>query len=534
MTGGEAVVRSLAGEGVEVVFGLPGVHAMYLYDALHGHREMRYVGVRHEQAAAYMADGYARATGRVGVCLTTTGPGAANTVAAVAEAYTSSSPVLHITTQISSPLLGLGRGALHEVEDQLGWFRSISGWNQRVQGPADVPLAIRRAMKGMRTARPRPAVLEIPADVLAAEAEVVIPPPERYDKPRGDPAGIREAARLLAESSAPLVWAGGGVISSGATAELVRLAETIEAPVLTTYMGKGAMPEDHPLSLGNWCREGEARELLQGFLAERDLMLAVGTRFSAISTAEWTLHLPARLIQVDIDEGELGKSYPVEIGIIGDAGAVLGGILEHLDSLKGKAARRSPVGDIAEFKVAVGEIVMAARAEEVGILQAFRGALGHDAILVNDMAVMSYLASRYFEAYEPRTFLYPMGLGTMGFSFPAALGAKMGCPQRQIVSICGDGGFMLSCQELATAVQHGIKLPVVVFNDGGYGVLRETQDLEFGGRRLGVDLVNPDFVRFAESFGAYGLRVRSPEGLKAALGIALKADRPTLIEYLHR
>jgi acetolactate synthase-1/2/3 large subunit len=385
-------------------------------------------------------------------------------------------------------------------------------------------------MKRMMTGRPRPAVLEVPTDVLAAETDVAMLAPESYERPRGDPSKIKEAARLLKESAAPLIWAGGGVIASGATPELVKLAEALQAPVLTTYMGKGAMPEDHPLSLGNWCREPEAREMLQGFLAGRDLALAVGTRFSAMSTAEWTLALPSRLIQVDIDEAELGKNYPMELGIAGDAKAVLGQVLEHL-SQRATPPHPSPAEEIASLRAVVRELVLASRAEEIAILQALREALARDAILVNDMAVMSYLASRHFEAYMPRTFLYPLGNGTLGFSFPAALGAKVAHPERQVVSICGDGGFMLSCQELATAVQHGIKLPVVVFNDGGYGVLRETQDAEFGGRRIGVDLVNPDFVKLAESFGAYGLRVESPQGLKAALGLALKADRPTLIEY---
>jgi len=530
MTGGEAVVRQLIAEGVEVVFGLPGVHAMQIYDALYHHREIRHIGVRHEQAAAYMSDGYARTTGLAGVCLTTTGPGAANTTAAMAEAYASSSPVLNITTQIESNLVDRGKGALHEGKDQLALFKAVTGWNRRVEKAADIADCIHLAMKKMCCERPRPIQVEIPADLLGEATDAPLCGKKDKERACGDAVLIKEAAKRLLDSRLPVIWAGGGVITSGATPELLRLAETLEAPVMTTYMGKGAIPEDHPLSLGNWGMGSDVREMLQDLLQKSDVILAVGTRFSALSTGEWSLRLPGQLIQVDIDETEVGKNYPAEIGIIGDAKRILGQILQY-PNLGKEESRPSPAPDIKALKGLVYEIMAATRIREMEIIDTLRMMLDRDAILVNDMTLISYAASRHFPVYEPRTFLYPSGFGTLGFAFPAALGAKVARPRRQVVAVCGDGGFMFGCQELATAVQFGLNLPVIIFNDGGYGTLKAFQDLAFSGRRVAVDLINPDFVKFAESFGAGGVRVESLKELKPALEKALAADRPTLIDF---
>lgn len=529
MTGAQALVRSLAAEGVEVIFGLPGVHAMPIYDALYDHREIRYIGVRHEQAAAYMADGYARSTGRAGVCLTTTGPGAANTAAAMAEAYSSSSPVLQICTQIHSSLVDKGKGALHETKDQLGLFRAVTGWNKRIESVKDIPLSVHLAMTKMKNGRPRPVQLEIPVDLLTLEADIELPQPQDRQREAGDEALVQEAAELLRRSHTPVIWAGGGVITSQATTELLELAELLQAPVLTTFMGKGTISEEHPLSLGNWATVSDARDLLQELLNDSDLMLAVGTRFSAMSTGQWTLRFPERLIQIDIDPAEMGKNYPAEIAIVGDAKRILQDILVRL-SEAGAGERASRADDAKGLRDTVHEIVAATQIGRLEVVEVIRAALSKDAILVNDMTMVSYTACRHFRVYQPRTLLYPTGFGSLGFGFPAALGAKIAWPQRQVVAICGDGGFMVSCQELATAVQHRINLPVLIFNDQGYGVLRQTQDIEYSGRRIGVDLLTPDFVKFAEAFGVEGLRVEQLEDLGPVLQNALRAQKPTLIE----
>jgi len=531
MTGAQALVHSLAAEGVEVVFGLPGVHAIPIYDTLYDYQEIRYIGVRHEQAAAYMADGYSRSTGRVGVCLTTTGPGAANTVTAMAEAYSSSVPVLQLCTQIHSSLVDRAKGALHDTKDQLGLFRAVTGWNKRIESVADVPNSIREAFDKMQTERPRPVQLEIPVDLLTFEADVELPQPPSYQRPGGDEALVRQATEWLRTSHAPIIWAGGGVITSQFTDELVELAELLQAPVLTTFMGKGAIPEDHPLSLGNWATAGDTRDILQEFLDNCDLMLALGSRFSALSTGEWALRLPERLIQIDIDPSEIGKNYPTAIGITGDIKKTVQAILAQLREA-GTGERIPRAEEVTALRSVVYEILAATQGGRLQVVEAIREALSREAILVNDMTIVAYAASRHFRVYQPRTFLYPSGFGSLGFGFPAALGAKVAWPQRQVVAICGDGGFMMTCQELATAVQYEINLPVIIFNDHGYGALREIQDIEYSGRRIGVDLTEPDFVRFAEAFGATGIRVEQLNELGPALSKALSSPKPTLIEVV--
>ncbi len=529
VTGAQALVAALAAEGVEVVFGLPGVHSMPIYDALYRHPGIRHIGVRHEQAAAFMADGYARSTGRVGVCLTTTGPGAANTVAALAESYSSSSPVLEITTQIASAVLDKNKGVLHDTRDQLGMFRAVTGWNKRVESFDDIPGTVHEAFSRMRSGRARPVVIEIPVDLLAEDGELAIAPPAEGTSPEAAEADISAAVEALAASQAPVIWAGGGAIAAGADGVLLELAELIGAPVMTTYKGKGAIPEDHPLSLGNWASSGEGRDMLQGLLDGADLTLAVGTRFSAVSTGDWSLRFPQPLVHVDIDAAEIGKNYHAQIGVVGDSRAVLEEILRRLRE-RGVVAGVSRVEEVAALRDAVREIVAASQPGRLEVVEALRSVLPRDAILVCDMTMVAYLASRHFRAYQPRGFLYPAGFGTLGYAFPAALGARVAWPERPVVAVCGDGGFVMGCQELATAVEHGICLPVLVFNDGGYGVLRLMQDFRYDGRRIGVDLHAPDFVALAKAFGADGLKVTTLEDLGPALERALAADGPTVIE----
>ena len=529
MTGAQALVAALAAEGVEVVFGLPGVHSLPIYDALYPHQQIRYIGVRHEQAAALMADGYARSTGRVGVCLTTTGPGAANTVAALAEAYSSSSPVLEVTTQIASDMLDRNKGVLHDTKDQLGMFGALTGWNKRVESTGDIPGAVHEAFSRMRNGRARPVAIEIPFDLLAEDGEPTISPPAEGARPRAAEADISAAVEALAASRAPVIWAGGGAIAAGATDVLLALAELLGAPVMTTYKGKGIIPEDHPLSLGNWASSGEGRDMLQGLLDDADLTLAVGTRFSGVSTGDWSLQFPQPLVHIDIDAAEIGKNYPVQIGVGSDARSALEEILRRLRE-RGVAAGISRVEEVAALRDAVREIVAANQSGRLQVVEALRSVLPRDAILVCDMTMVAYVASRHFRAYQPRGFLYPAGFGTLAYAFPAALGAKVAWPEGPVVAVCGDGGFIMGCRELATDVEHGIRLPVLVFNDGGYSVLRLMQDFRYEERRIGVDLHAPDFAALAKAFGADGLKVTELEDLGPAVEKALAADGPTVIE----
>jgi thiamine pyrophosphate-dependent acetolactate synthase large subunit-like protein len=529
VTGGEVVVRTLKAHGVDVVFGLPGVHALAIYDALYAHPEVHHIAVRHEQAAAYMADGYARVTGRPGVCITTTGPGAANTAAAMGTAYFDSVPVLNVMSQVPSNLVDRDKGALHEPKDQLGFFRAVTKWNARAGGIEDIPAVLHEAFRTMLVERPRPTQVEVCTDHLAgkvdSEAVPWVTPSQPFPRRAAAPSLVEEAARALASAEAPIIWAGGGVNRAGASEELARLAEALHAPVVTTIQGMGAIPYDHPLALGYRPYDRALTPLMEG----SDLILAVGTRFAAGQTANWNVKLPARLIHIDIDEGEVGKSYPATLGLIGDARLVLGQLLQALG--RPRAGRRTKcwAGDVAALRSLMAGNFKADGPREMAVLNDIRRTVERDAILVWDQTKPAYWAARAFPVYEPRTFLYP-GYGTLGYGFPTALGAKAGMPGRQVVCIVGDGGFQYALPELATAAQFGINVTVLLFNDAGYGILRVLQDMDFQSHYYAVDLLNPDFGRLTEAYGLPYVLLKDPDGLAPALKRALESDRTTVVE----
>ena len=319
MTGGEAVVRSLEAHGVDTVFGIPGTHNLGIYDALREMGNIRHILARHEQGAAFMADGYARASGEVGVCLSTTGPAALNTLASLGTAYSDSSPVLCIASQIPAEGIGLGKGYLHECEDQLGSFAPVTKWRARADTVASIPDVMREAFAQMQSGRPRPVAVEIPCDTLDESDDIAIPAPAAVDRLAPDPEQVERAARLLRAARRPVIWAGGGVIGSGAGTELQALAERLQAPVFTTVLGKGAVADDHPLAAGATILHPYAR----AFLAEFDVMLAVGTRFTEEESDRWGLRLPESLIHIEIDPEEIDRNYPATVGVLGDARAAL-------------------------------------------------------------------------------------------------------------------------------------------------------------------------------------------------------------------
>jgi len=525
MTGAQALVASLGAEGVEVVFGIPGRHALPIYNVLRDQQTIRSIVTRHEQGAAFMADGYARVTGKPGVCIATTGPGATNTITSIAGAYADSSPLLVITTQIPSSFIGKAKGVDHELKDQLALFEGITKWNKRINYVEDIPRHVHEALRQISIGRPGPVLLEIPVDILEIVGDVEILAAERYERKRGDVRRIAEAVRCLIKAKAPVIWAGGGAVSSGATEELVHLSEILQAPVVTTTMGKGAVPNDHLLSIGSLSSEAA----IQAFLDQCDVMLAVGTRFKGRATRDWSLRLPQQLIHIDIDQSEIGKNYSAGIGIVGDAGETLREILQCVRSNL-REPRRSRVREVKALKEQIYRELETWAANELQILDDIRESLDRDAIVVNDIALCTNWARRYFEVYEPRTFLFPDGFGSLGFSLPAGIGAKIAYPNRQVVVLCGDGGFMFSCQELATAVRYGANIAVMVFNDNCFGAIKYLQDKWFGGRHTGINLINPDFVEFAKSFGAGAFRVGSLQDLRPTLDRALRLEKPVIIE----
>ena len=525
MTGGQALVEILAAHGVETVFGMPGSHSLAIYDALAAGSAIRHISIRHEQGAAFMADGYARSTGKVGVCITTTGPAALNTLGALSTSYTDSCPVMLLCTQVPRDYIGKDKGIYHEIPDQLGMLERITKFAARPNNPQEIVDLVREAYRQALDGRPRPVALELPADILNEEGDVTILAPAPLSPKQPTSEDIEAARRLIVDAKRPVVWVGGGVVSSGASAELAQFVELIQAPVLSTTLAKGALPGDHPLELGFLA----VKQPVQEYLATCDLVIAIGTRFSYISTERWTIPLPKRMIHIDIDESVIGRNYPVTLGVAADARESLRALVGQLRDAQGSAPRESRTDEVRELKDAVHADWKQEIPRDYRILQRIREVLPRNAIISGDPTMCMYLAWRMLDAYEPRGFLYPMACATLGYGYPAALGAKLAHPDRPVVAICGDGGFMLSCQEMATAAQYGINVVVLLFNDDGFEVLRIQQDDRFG-RRSEVDLKNPDFVAMAQSFGVDGVRVDDVDRLGAVIETALGNNRPTLIE----
>lgn len=521
MKGGQAVVEALIHEGVEVIFGIPGVHTLEIYDALYDRPQLRHIVARHEQGAAFMADGYARASGKVGVVVAITGPGVTNASTGLGQAYADGSPLLIISSDVDSRQKG--QGSLHELKDQFGMLSAITLWGARVTHVAEIPRLIHQAMQRIWSGWPGPVHVEIPIDILSAEEEVELVEAARPADNPAKPEDVARAVRLLDDAERPLIYAGWGVTVAKANAELLQLAERLQAPVLTSPIGKGAIPDDHPLSLAIAWREGGA---LAQVVERADVALAVGTRLGAMETRGGSLPLPKRLIHITPDPGNTGHPYPVEVGLVGHPRAVLQQLLDHLRP----GARPSRAAEVAAVRTEAGRALMERSPEMWRLLSDLRAAMGRDAILCMDMTIPAYWASSYFPVYEPRTFLNPYNFMALGFGLPAGIGAKIACPDRPVVVMCGDGGFMFSAQELATAVKYNLAIVVVLFNNDCYGAIRRHQERRYNGRVIDADLVNPDFCQFAASFGIKAQRLSSPGDLGPALREALRAQELRLIE----
>ena len=518
ISGGRAVVNALEAWGVDIVFGIPGVHTLALYDALYEHPSIRHILVRHEQGAGFMADGYSRVSGKVGVAITTTGPAAVNALTPIGQAYAESTPLLVIASGPTEETAGKDVGALHEMKDQFATAVSVSGKGRRVSSIDEIPEAINEAFVGMQCERPRPYYLEIPLDILKAEAEVTPIPPESFPPKTPDEDSLDQAISLIREAKRAMILAGGGAKDAGDL--LVRLAEQLNAPVGLTYNGLGTVPADHPLFLGGGPAVGK-------WLGEADLLIAVGTHFSERNTRDWDT-APKKLIHLDLDPSVVGLQYAADVAMICDSATGLQAILFRLE---GEAPKDEWAGEqIEESRRNPSGTPAPPGGMFEGIVQTLRASLDRDAVVTNDMTGISYQARRTFPVYAPRTFLTPFTYGTLGFALPTAIGAKIACPDRQVVALCGDGGFLFTAQELATAKQQRLSLPIILGNDNRYNAIGRAMSRESKGREIGVELDNPDFVMYAKSFGLNGIRVTTNDQLKGALENALKADLPTLIE----
>ncbi|MSQ27633.1 MAG: thiamine pyrophosphate-binding protein [Dehalococcoidia bacterium] len=522
MTGGQALVQQLRLEGVDLIFGLPGVQMDWAYDALYDAREyMQVLHTRHEQATAYMADGYARSSGRVGVCMVVPGPGVLNTTAALSTAYACSSPVLCITGQIPSFQIGKGRGLLHEIPNQRTAMASVTKWSGIAMTPAEVPGLVHEAFQRLRSGRPRPVEIEVPLDVFQAKGDVdFLAPAEGPRGSAGDLDILEQAAVALGRAERPLLVVGGGLLSSGAWVELQQLAEMLEAPVIMSQNGRGAISDRHYLA--------QVPPAAVSLVPASDVVMAIGTRYLQPSLAPWRVKPGQTFIQLDIDPEEIGRNQQPDIGIEADAKAALAELLKRVPRHNRKRSSRKEELDALKADYST---FFANEGHRAPLALAVRAALPDDGILVGEMTQVAYWCNTgAFPIYQPRGYITPGYQGTLGFGFATALGVKVANPNRAVVSINGDGGFMFTVQELSTMAKHNIPLVAVVFNDNAFGNVKRIQQVSFAGRNIAVDLHNPDFLKLADAFGVQGMRAGSPQELTASISQALSDNKPTLIE----
>ncbi|HMM40456.1 MAG TPA: thiamine pyrophosphate-binding protein [Thermomicrobiales bacterium] len=527
--GGAAIVRALEANGVDTVFGIPGVHNLDIYDVLFDHPTMTNILARHEQGVGFMADGYYRATGKPGVALIVTGPGVTNAATAAGEAFADSSNVFFIATNLERKYLDSLEGNLHEITDQMAVMRPFVKWAKRVMSADEIPAAMDEAFAALASGRPRPVYLEVPIDVMAEELELgdvkTASPPPAADIS----AEIDAAAKLISAASKVMIFAGGGAVSAEAAERVTQLAEGLGAPVVMSLMGKGAIPEDHPYAVGSfgyrWSGDNPTIEIMRG----SDLAIVVGTGLGVRTTGGGSMPLPANVIHIDIDPSEHGKRYQTEVSIVADATAALDQLLARVaDGAMPKS--RWDEGAVAQARDRLQEPADARTAGYVQYLDALRAGMDRDAILCNDMTMMAYEGVRYFPVYEPRTYTFPRGFGTLGSAMPTAIGAKVACPDQQVVSMTGDGGFQFTMEEIGAAVHHRIPITMVIFNDATHTAVKAAQKRTYPGRYVAVDLVNPDYVKLADAYGIEGIRANTPEELTAALQRAKSSDMPVLID----
>jgi acetolactate synthase I/II/III large subunit len=520
--GGDVVVGALDELGASAVFGVPGTHALAIWEGL---RESRIatLAMRTELCAGFAADGYARASGRVAPLLLSTGPGALNSLTALMESATAHVPVLAISSQIPRDMIGRNRGFLHDLPDQLASFAPIVKQARRAESAAGLAELVADAWRVALTPPTGPVYLEVPVDVLDGPAGA--PAPGGLDGRPGPASAppaevLEEAARLLAAAERPVIWAGGGVERSGATAELLALAERLRAPVATTYMGKGAFPAGHPLAMGSACDDAAFGELV----ADADVLVCVGTELGAETTRQYELRPSGRLVQIDAAPERIGTTYEA-LAVVGDAAATLEGLAALVPERApdGRAERRV---EAVRRRIAEG-LDAQGRELERGILGDIAAVAGPDAVIAWDMTIMGYWAAAHFPVERSRTFLYPLGSGTLGYAWPAALGAQAALPDRRTLAVVGDGGILYALQELASARQHELAGKLLIVDDRGYGILREYQRDAYGATHA-VDLVQPDFEAVCRGFG---LPVRSaePPALAAALEWAFGEDGPAVV-----
>jgi acetolactate synthase-1/2/3 large subunit len=529
MTGGMAIVEGLIANGVDTLFGLPGAQLYSLFDGLEQRADqIRTIGARHEQACGYMAFGYARSTGRPGVFAVVPGPGVLNTTAALCTAYGCCAPVLCITGQVPSAFLGRNRGHLHELPDQLATLRSLVKWAARIERPADAPGILNEAFRQMLSGRPGPVAVEMAWDTMASSGFVELLGPAVIPLPAPpSPLEVEAAAELVAGAQRPMIITGSGAQHASAAVEA--LAEELRAPVAAFRGGRGVVPEDHPLGISSFAA--------YRLWPDTDALVAIGTR-AEMPYMRWTGMMslidrpapPPHLIRIDIDPAEMRRLVP-HAGIVADAEAGTRALLAAVRRLRGRKGRGSPgvpariVSARAEARKAIEKVQ-----PQLAYLDVIRDVLPRDGIFVTELSQVGFTSYFGYPVLGSRTYVTEGYQGTLGYGFPSALGVKVAHPDKPVISIAGDGGFLFGVQELATAVQHAIAVVVLLFNNGAYGNVLRDQRTNFGNRVIGAALANPDFMLLAKSFGVEAHRVASPEALRPVLKGAITSKVPVLIE----
>lgn len=519
-TGGDLVVQSLVEHGVDTVFGLPGIQLDHLFCALHdAPAPPRMIIARHEQGAAYMAFGYAQATGKVGAYAVVPGPGFLNTTAALSTAYACNAPVLAIIGQVDSGAIGRHEAELHQLKDQTAIVAALTHAHWLPVSAAEVPVDMAAAFATLEQERRGPVAIEIPPDVLAG---AVRPVPVISRRPAPAPAAldhrvVRDMLAALTGARRPIMFVGGGAVH--AYKEVRAVAERLGLPVVSNRQGRGIVSDHDPRALGLY----DAASIW----SEVDVVLAVGTRLSH-PRKSWGFAPGQTLLQIDHDADILAREPQPKLSLCADVGVALRALLTELETFDGKLPRRNH--GLQDIRRRTLEVFETRLGPQMSYLRSLRAVLPENGIVVADYTQVGYVATAAFPVFSPRSLITPGYQGTLGFGFATALGAKVGCPDRAVLSINGDGGFLFTANELASAVQHRIGVVSVVFSDAMFGNVRRMQESNYGGRVIGTDLINPDFVRFAESFGAIGVRAHDPQSLGLAVRQALGSDLPTVIE----
>ncbi|WP_420879444.1 thiamine pyrophosphate-binding protein [Rhodococcus sp. (in: high G+C Gram-positive bacteria)] len=532
--GGTAVALALEALGVDCVFAIPSAHNLAILKAIHQRARIRVVGCRHEQGVAHAADGYARTTGRLAVAIVSTGPGTANAMGGMYEAHHASSPVMLITSQVESRYLGRGFGYVHEADNQAAMLRSVCRDVRTIERADEIAETVVQSGRTAVRGRPRPVAVEVPTDlqeqegleipVAALHSEAARPTP----RIRPTRESLDRAAELLSSARRPLIWAGGGVIRSGAETALRRFAEKWDAPILTSREGRGSVPEDGERALGAVATTAEMR----GFVSRCDVLLAVGTRFQQYPTGEWTVPFPTRMVHLDVDPSVIGRGYPPEVAVIGDAEVGLEMLTKALsERAVGEAAARTAHLELGRAAASSMRAEQRTKAggDQTAICESINRRRPRGGVVVRDATVPAYVwGESLLQIREPRTSIRSTAAG-IGPGLPLAIGAALASGTHAIV-LQGDGGFMLSVGELATAVQANAPVVICLFNDAGYQMLRNIEARIGDGELHDVELATPDFTRLAESFGARSAHVTSAAQFDAALAEALTVPGPTLIE----